>query len=143
MDNDKTDPRYTFKEWLKLMEANRQIASGNPVGIANNAPDTFGPHDTWEPEPPRRIQRQRTKGWRMPANTIYVGRGSKWGNPYKVDKLMNLGEVLKMYACHLKFMEDEKLLKPEELRGKNLACWCKEGEPCHADILLSWANKHL
>lgn len=35
---------------------------------------------------PTRIQRQRSKGWRMPENTVYVGRGSKWGNPYAVGK---------------------------------------------------------
>jgi len=28
-----------------------------------------------------------------------------------------------------------------ELRGKNLACWCPIGEPCHADVLLEIANK--
>lgn len=32
---------------------------------------------------PRRIQRRRTKGWRMPEGAVYVGRGSKWGNPYR------------------------------------------------------------
>lgn len=26
------------------------------------------------------------------------------------------------------------------LRGKNLACWCKQGDPCHADVLLKLAN---
>jgi hypothetical protein len=31
---------------------------------------------------PRRIQRKRTKGWRMPEGAIYVGRLSKWGNPF-------------------------------------------------------------
>lgn len=31
---------------------------------------------------PRRIQRQRTKGWKMPANTIYVGRPTRFGNPF-------------------------------------------------------------
>lgn len=31
---------------------------------------------------PKRIQRRRTKGWRMPEGAIYVGRGSKWGNPF-------------------------------------------------------------
>jgi hypothetical protein len=31
---------------------------------------------------PRRIQRKRTKGWRMPEGAIYVGRPSKWGNPF-------------------------------------------------------------
>lgn len=35
---------------------------------------------------PVRVQRQRTKGWRMPENTVYVGRGSAWGNPYRVGK---------------------------------------------------------
>jgi hypothetical protein len=33
---------------------------------------------------PERIQRKRTKGWKMPPNTVYVGRGSMWGNPYRV-----------------------------------------------------------
>jgi len=33
---------------------------------------------------PKRIQRKRSKGWRMPENTQYVGRGTKWGNPLKV-----------------------------------------------------------
>ncbi|MGA6223504.1 DUF4326 domain-containing protein [Streptomyces umbrinus] len=33
---------------------------------------------------PRRIQRRRTKGWRAPADATYVGRGSKWGNPFAV-----------------------------------------------------------
>lgn len=34
---------------------------------------------------PERIQRQRTKGWRMPAGAVYVGRPSRWGNPVPVD----------------------------------------------------------
>ena len=43
---------------------------------------------------PKRIQRSRAKGWKMPANTIYVGRPTVWGNPYVVgSKLMN-GETL-------------------------------------------------
>lgn len=32
----------------------------------------------------KRIQRKRTKGWKMPENTIYVGRPTKWGNPLKL-----------------------------------------------------------
>lgn len=35
---------------------------------------------------PQRIQRKRTKGWQMPPNTVYVGRGTRWGNPYRVGK---------------------------------------------------------
>ena len=36
------------------------------------------------PQTPRRIQRKRTKGWRMPDGAVYVGRPSLWGNPYSV-----------------------------------------------------------
>lgn len=39
---------------------------------------------------PIRVQRQRTKGWKMPENTVYVGRPTKWGNPFK---LLNNGEI--------------------------------------------------
>ena len=38
----------------------------------------------------KRIQRKRTKGWKMPPNTIYVGRPTKWGNPFKIGVLHNL-----------------------------------------------------
>lgn len=33
---------------------------------------------------PERIQRKRVKGWRMPEGAVYVGRGSRWGNPFRV-----------------------------------------------------------
>lgn len=36
---------------------------------------------------------------------------------------------------------EELLRRLPELRGKNLACWCKLGDPCHADVLLEIANK--
>lgn len=39
---------------------------------------------------PKRIQRKRTKGWRMPEGAIYVGRPTKWGNPAKVGDSLGL-----------------------------------------------------
>src|SRR5690606_1210681 len=36
---------------------------------------------------PTRIQRRRTRGWRMPSGAVYVGRGSRWGNPYRVARV--------------------------------------------------------
>ena len=36
----------------------------------------------------QRVQRMRTRGWRMPANTVYVGRPSKWGNPFRVGEIL-------------------------------------------------------
>lgn len=40
----------------------------------------------------------------------------------------------------LNFHRNIILQRLPELRGKNLACWCKPGEPCHADVLLELAN---
>lgn len=87
----------------------------------------------------KRIQRKRTKGWRMPPNTVYVGRGSKWGNPFKLGVDGTREQCLKKYAGWL--MSQWKLTSSlNELRGKDLACWCKLTESCHADILIEEAG---
>lgn len=79
---------------------------------------------------PLRIQRKRAKGWKMPPNTVYVGRPTKWGNPYGASP-----EDLARYR-----VQAIGCLPVEELRGKNLACWCPLSSPCHADVLLELAN---
>ena len=112
---------------------------------------------------PVRVQRKRTKGWKMPKNTKYVGRPSKYGNPYHVVdvggdcynvifvtggmELLVAWALPKDMALKLaieKFREGISLasvdLIKKELRGKNLACFCPVSEPCHADILLKLAN---
>ncbi|MGI5155797.1 DUF4326 domain-containing protein [Microbispora sp. CA-102843] len=33
---------------------------------------------------PERIQRRRTAGWKMPEGAVYVGRPTKWGNPWRI-----------------------------------------------------------
>jgi len=85
----------------------------------------------------KRIQRKRTKGWRMPPNTVYVGRPSKWGNPYVVTLPGDLETCLERYSNWLseRIADDPNFLDP--LMGKDLACWCPLDRPCHADILLS------
>ncbi len=84
---------------------------------------------------PKRIQRKRTKGWRMPPNAVYVGRPTKWGNPFDVAKTGRVPAVLR-FAC-----EVAPLLDLSELRGKDLACWCRLDQECHADVLLELANR--
>jgi hypothetical protein len=98
---------------------------------------------------PQRIQRQRTKGWKMPENTVYVGRGSRWGNPYRIGArdrrtggVLDRSVVIERFTealvvGHLRFAEADCIA----LRGKNLACWCSLNDPCHADVLLELANK--
>lgn len=117
---------------------------------------------------PERIQRKRSKDWRMPENTVYVGRPSKFGNPWHVETALKSGlfkaeavpqvvvTEFEAWLTRETSPNDEHLgywFKPEmiaqreyilshlhELHGKNLACWCPVGQPCHADVLLRLAN---
>ena len=111
---------------------------------------------------PRRIQRKRTKGWKMPANTVYVGRPTIWGNPFVHDDPAQAVEAFRRYLQggtqsfemgpgKLGFAKDAHRHSlhwayPEyirdnihKLQGFNLACWCPEGQCCHADVLLEMA----
>jgi hypothetical protein len=79
----------------------------------------------------------------MPANTIYVGRGSMWGNYAAFRHSVIKGpEAVKLF-CEWVENEASEAWKGRaqiELRGKNLACWCKPTERCHADVLLRLVN---
>ena len=91
-------------------------------------------------EGPRRVQRGRTKGWRMPPYTVYVGRPSKWGNPHVSS---NPGMAVTAYRLDLELgilpiTPDEV---KQELQDRDLACWCTLDQPCHADVLLEVANE--
>ena len=98
--------------------------------------------------PPIRVQRKRTKGWRMPANTVSVGRPSPWGNPYTVAGYCVSGaswtSTQARQACVDRFEEEMSDYYRERVKvhlaGKNLACWCPLDQPCHADVLLKIAN---
>jgi hypothetical protein len=91
----------------------------------------------------------------MPANTVVVSRPGPWGNPFKVGvdgsqaRCVELFEnLLAGYYClsakadlaQLYQYRKQVARHGPELRGKNLACWCKLGTPCHADVLLRLAN---
>jgi uncharacterized protein DUF4326 len=111
---------------------------------------------------PKRIQRQRTAGWRMPKGAVYVGRPTKYGNPYKWSDYQSTrtaedGEPIVVSASarrRFAVTDFESVVRfgsgsfdypaIEEIRrdlaGKDLVCWCPEDGPCHADVLLKLAN---
>lgn len=121
---------------------------------------------------PARVHLRRTKGWRMPPNTVKVDRSTGFGNPFPVVKATQtvMGKtsdcwVVGTFSGPAMWFQDSKaeatalsvkafeqwLQLPAqsgllervrtELHGKNLACWCKPGGgPCHADVLLKFAN---
>ncbi len=105
-----------------------------------------------------RVQRKRTKGFKLPENTVCVTRGTKWGNPFAVlqegKEWVVLGEcgnywgaiygnkddaARKAVECYSGWIDGQigiKNLDINELKGKNLACFCSLDSPCHADYLL-------
>jgi Domain of unknown function (DUF4326) len=76
----------------------------------------------------------------MPENTVNVARPSKWGNPYSIGEY---GRELAVnnYRRRLDGLLAIQAVDLRPLQGKNLACWCKAGEMCHADVLLEAANR--
>ena len=74
-----------------------------------------------------------------PEDAVYVGRPSKWGNPYRITKHQTREDVIEEYAVLLANRRADGILDVTELRGKDLECWCAP-LPCHADVLLEVAN---
>ena len=113
---------------------------------------------------PIRITRRRTPGWRTPLCTCgcgkparYVGRPSRWGNPWAIGdttwlirpggwidrephppltREQAIGSFRNQVEWYL--AQDPDYLS--ELRGHDLSCWCPEGSACHADILIELAS---
>ncbi len=105
---------------------------------------------------PVRIQRTRTKGWRMPTNTVYVGRPTEWGNSFRPgrqnlrkklqpgggDLMIKVLDAKHAVQLYRRFLPREiRVAAPIDLKGKDLACWCSLNQPCHADVLLKIANR--
>jgi hypothetical protein len=111
---------------------------------------------------PLRIQRRRTRGWRMPETAVYVGRPTSFGNPFALADVLAAGEAASVAEARRLVVDafrrwidgGERWSGPDsdrararilarlpELAGKDLACWCPLDGPCHADVLLELANR--
>ncbi len=88
---------------------------------------------------PKRIQRKRTRGWKMPLGVVFVGRPSKFRNPCRVGVDVQTNEQA---VFHFRRQLTPLFIQTikAELRDKDLACWCPLDQPCHADVLLEIAN---
>jgi hypothetical protein len=76
----------------------------------------------------------------IPADAIYVGRPSKWGNPFKIGRDGTREVCVMKYRTALLLDRELQSAAQVELRGKDLVCWCAP-EACHADVLLEIANR--
>lgn len=107
----------------------------------------------------------------MPAGAVYVGRPTKWGNPFRVVWIKrhllgfhwHPGYWMVQDHAHSWYPSSERVARRfsvwmfrrwmqqstfavrqfdiEKLRGKDLLCWCRLDQECHADVLLEIANE--
>lgn len=82
-----------------------------------------------------------------PKDAVYVGRPTEWGNPFThmrgtvaAFKVDDRDQAIKSFEEHLNERPHLKEKIKEQLKGKDLVCWCAP-LPCHADILLRIANE--
>ena len=126
---------------------------------------------------PRRIRLRRIKGWKMPSNAVKVDRTTPFGNPFRpgknyafhpdvafgvetdrdpgvyddeqvvVRECPDLATAVEWFRPWAEAAADMWESRMDELRGKDLACWCRltddDGNPvpCHADVWLEIANR--
>lgn len=88
------------------------------------------------------VANKKAPDYKHQPNDVYIGRGSKWGNPYRIGIGGTRGVMCDKYTEHM-----TKLLReyPEkynilELQGKRLVCFCKPAR-CHGDWLAAMANE--
>lgn len=72
---------------------------------------------------------------------IYIGRPSKWGNPYIIGRDGDRNEVIRKYEEWIK-TQPHLLADLPELVGKILGCWCGPRQKCHGDILIKLVEDH-
>jgi hypothetical protein len=89
-------------------------------------------------------QRRTLTGlFQWPKDGVRVTRPTRYGNPYKVADVGSNAEAIRLFRADLLAgrlrvtVEDVR----RELRGRDLYCFCQQGEPCHADVLLEVANQ--
>lgn len=103
---------------------------------------------------PLRIRRLRAPGKRNPHGAVYVGRNSRWGNPFRTaaafERWLADGIYEPAELLHWKTPEQlpayrEQILDARNgiclLRGKLLMCFCSLDQPCHGDVLARLANE--
>lgn len=91
---------------------------------------------------PTRLRRDKLFGWRCPSGAKYVGRPSRWGNPFKIgEHAADNAQAVAMFRDYLAQHPELVETARRELKGFDLACWCKHEEPCHADVWLEVVNR--
>lgn len=86
---------------------------------------------------PKLFNKRRDK---IPKDAIYIGRPSKWGNPFILHSEYQREEILIKYLAWIDSNPKFKAEIIRELKGRDLVCWCSP-KLCHGDVLIRIANE--
>jgi len=94
---------------------------------------------------PERVRLRRVTGYRKLADAVVVTRASKaYGNPFKATDSDDRDQVSLAVGKFRAYAEGRLVAEPgwlEPLRGRPLACFCRDDWPCYGDVLLELANR--
>jgi len=76
----------------------------------------------------------------IPDDAVYIGRPSKFGNPFNISPSRTREEAILMYREWIKTQPEIIESARKELKGKSLVCFCAP-KPCHGDVLMEIANQ--
>jgi len=79
----------------------------------------------------------------MPEGAVYVGRPTRWGNPWKpgdidiaTGKPMDQARAVDIFAFVMSICSNVPGWTAPLRDATALACWCPLDQPCHADVLI-------
>ena len=92
---------------------------------------------------PRRVQLSRAAGFRLPPGTVSVASPTRWANPFRPAVRTPEANALAVqkFIAYLDVNPELVADAREQLRGLDLACWCRPDLPCHADVWLDLVNE--
>lgn len=86
-----------------------------------------------------KVLNARAVGKRSSATQVYIGRPSKWGNPFVIGRDGSRAEVIAKYRAWI-VVQPTLMNALDELRSRDLVCWCAP-LACHGDVLVELANR--
>ena len=92
---------------------------------------------------PPRIQIHRRAGWYLPEGYVWIARPSRWSNPVRIEGEVSREDAVREFRSLL--LEGKLPVTVEDIRreigeqGYGVACYCREDEGCHGDVILEAA----
>jgi hypothetical protein len=125
-------------EWQDLNASERYLDLETYALAADRATQPQTERTTLQPIRTYRVLNKSNYARALPADAVYIGRGSKWGNPFVIGRDGNRDQVVAKHEYWLS-RQNDLLRQIDELKGRDLVCYCSP-LACHGNLLVKLAN---